>query len=149
MRLSFTGAPEITSPRAMVWERLMDPQFVAKSAPGVERVDVIDATHFKVITAFGVGSIKLKFSMNVELQDVDPPNGLTMKARGQAPGSAVEVAAHLKLEAVSSNLTRLDWKADTDVSGTVASVGARLLEGTARRLTDQFWKDFAAAASAA
>jgi carbon monoxide dehydrogenase subunit G len=29
------------------------------------------------------------------------------------------------------------------VSGTVANVGARLLEGTARRLTELFWTDFA------
>ena len=33
--------------------------------------------------------------------------------------------------------------ATSDISGTVASVGARLLEGTARRLTEEFWTDFA------
>jgi carbon monoxide dehydrogenase subunit G len=30
----------------------------------------------------------------------------------------------------------------------VASVGARLLEGTARRLTEEFWTDFARRVSA-
>jgi carbon monoxide dehydrogenase subunit G len=34
------------------------------------------------------------------------------------------------------------------VSGTVASVGARLLEGTSRKLTEQFWTDFAQRVSA-
>jgi carbon monoxide dehydrogenase subunit G len=38
---------------------------------------------------------------------------------------------------------RLNWAADSEVSGTVASVGARLLEGTARKLTEEFWTDFA------
>jgi carbon monoxide dehydrogenase subunit G len=33
--------------------------------------------------------------------------------------------------------------ATSEVNGKVASVGARLLEGTARRLTEEFWTDFA------
>jgi carbon monoxide dehydrogenase subunit G len=34
------------------------------------------------------------------------------------------------------------------MSGGVASIGGRLLEGTARRLTEQFWTDFAHRVSA-
>ena len=33
----------------------------------------------------------------------------------------------------------MDWKANVVVSGTIASVGARLLNGTAERLTGQFF----------
>jgi len=33
----------------------------------------------------------------------------------------------------------MDWKADVVVSGTIASVGARLMQGTAERLTAQFF----------
>jgi hypothetical protein len=45
--------------------------------------------------------------------------------------------------------TRLSWKADTDISGTIASVGARLMEGTAKKLTEQFWTKFALSLAAA
>jgi hypothetical protein len=54
----------------------------------------------------------------------------------------VDVVSGVRLED-TGNGTRLNWSATSDVSGTVASVGARLLEGTARRLTEQFWTDFA------
>ena len=40
-------------------------------------------------------------------------------------------------------MVRLNWTAENDVSGTVASVGARLLEGTSKKLIEQFWTDFA------
>ena len=43
----------------------------------------------------------------------------------------------------------MSWKAVSDISGTVASVGARLMEGTARKLTEQFWIKFAASISEA
>lgn len=144
MRLSFHGAPEVGAAIAEVWPRIIDPHFVAKHGPGVESVEVIDPRHFKVITAFGVGAMKLRFGIDVELVDVNPPNFFTMKARGKAPGSAVEVTAELGLEAIDATRTRLSWKADTDISGSVASIGARLMEGTARKLTEQFWTKFAA-----
>lgn len=144
MRLSFAGAPEVASPLRDVWPRIIDPYFVAKHGPGVESVEVLDPRHFKVITEFGVGSIKVRFGIDVELTEVNPPNYFTMTARGEAPGSAVEVTASMALEALDALRTRLSWKADTEVSGTVASIGARLMEGTARKLTDQFWTKIAA-----
>jgi carbon monoxide dehydrogenase subunit G len=143
MKLHFEGAPEIARSRAQVWRCLMDPNFVAQSAPGVEAVETIDPSHFKVISAFGVGAIKVRFTLNVELTGVVEPERATMRARGKAPGSNVEVVANLRLEDAASGGVRLNWSADTDVSGTVASVGARLLEGTARKLTEEFWTDFA------
>lgn len=143
MKLHFSGAPEIATTRAQVWKRLLDPNFVAQSAPGVESVETLDPTHFKVISAFGVGAIKLRFALNVELTDVVEPERATMRARGKAPGSNVDVVATLRLEDGGPGRVRLGWTAESDVSGTIASVGARLLEGTARRLTEQFWTDFA------
>jgi carbon monoxide dehydrogenase subunit G len=143
MRLHFAGAPEINAPRAEVWKKLMDPQFVARSAPGVESVERIDATHFKVVSGFGVGAIKVRFSLDVELFDLAEPASAKMRARGKAPGSAVDVTSALALEEAGPGRTRLSWSADSEVSGTIASVGARLMEGTARKLTEQFWTDFA------
>lgn len=149
MRMSFSGAPEVEAPISHVWPRVVDPHFVAKHGPGVESVVVLDPHHFKVICAFGVGSIKLRFGLDVELADVNPPNYFTIKVRGKAPGSAVEVTAELSLEVLDAVRTRMSWKAVSDISGTVASVGARLMEGTARKLTEQFWIKFAASISEA
>ena len=148
MKLSFSGAPEVTASLAAVWPRISDPHFVARRGLGVESVEVLDDRHFKVITGFGVGSIKLRFGIDVELTEVSPPTSMTMKARGKAPGSAIEVTAALSLESLAPALTRLNWTAETEISGSVASVGARLMEGTARKLTEQFWLRFAASITA-
>ena len=55
MRLEFSGAPEIAAPAEQVWQRLLDHEFVASVAPGVESVEAADDRHFKVVSAFGVG----------------------------------------------------------------------------------------------
>jgi carbon monoxide dehydrogenase subunit G len=143
MKLEFSGAPEVSASRQRVWDRLMDPNFVAASAPGVESVEPVDATHFKVVSGLGVGAVKVKFKLDVELFDVVERESLKMRARGKAPGSMVDTVSSVRLEDAGDERTRLNWSATSDVSGTVASVGARLLEGTARKLTEQFWTDFA------
>jgi carbon monoxide dehydrogenase subunit G len=147
MKFEFSGAPEIRASREQVWARLMDPDFVAASAPGVESVEAADPSHFRVVSGLGVGSIRVRFKLDVELLDVEMMQRLKMRAQGKAPGSAVDVISHLQLEDAGAGNTRLKWFATCEVSGTVASVGARLLEGTARRLTEQFWTDFAHRAS--
>lgn len=143
MKLQFSGSPEVAAPRAEVWSRLRDPDFVAASAPGVESVETVDPTHFKVVSGLGVGAVKVKFKLDVELLDIVEQERLKMRARGKAPGSAVDVVSAVHLEDMDGGGTRLNWSATSDISGTVASVGARLLEGTARRLTEEFWTDFA------
>src|SRR3989454_8061800 len=144
MRLEFSGAPEIAAPPEVVWQRLLDHQFVASVAPGVESVEPIDDRHFKVISGFGVGAVKVRFQLDVELSDVTPPKSLRMSARGTAPGSGVEVSTTLEIELIPPNRSRLKWSASSEVRGTVASVGARLLKGTAKKLTETFWETFAA-----
>jgi carbon monoxide dehydrogenase subunit G len=149
MKLNFSGAPEITAPRAVVWAKLLDADFVAASAPGVESVERVDPTHFKVISGLGVGAIKIRFKLDVELFDIVEGEQLKMRASGKAPGSIVDVVSTLRVEDAGNGHTRLNWYATSDVSGTLSSVGARLIEGTARRLTEQFWADFAQRASGA
>ena len=148
MKLEFTGSSEITASREKVWQRLMDPNFIAAFGPGVESVEAVDPTHFTVVSGIGVGALKVKFKLDVELSDVIPPERVRMTARGRAPGSAVDVASNVWLSEAGDGRTRLDWAATSTLSGAVASVGARFLEGTARRLTEQFWNDFARRVSA-
>ena len=121
----------------------MDPDFVAASAPGVESVEAVDPTHFTVISGVGVGALKFRFRLDVELSGIVELERLTMAARGKAPGSMVDVVSNVRLEQVRNGYTRLDWSATSTIDGVVAVIGARFLEGAARRLTEEFWTDFA------
>ena len=64
----------------------MDPNFVAASAPGVESVEAVDPTHFKVVSGLGVGAVKVKFKLDVELSDIVEPERLKMRGPRQGAG---------------------------------------------------------------
>jgi carbon monoxide dehydrogenase subunit G len=148
MRMSFSGAPEIRASRDQVWTALLDPQFVASTTSAIEKVEEHDPTHFTVVAALGIGALKLRFNLNAELFDIVEGQSAKMRARGRAPGSILDVTTSFVLEDGGPGIVKLAWRADSEVGGTIASVGARLLEGTARRLTEEFWSDFAAKVSA-
>ena len=142
MKFEFSGAPTIPAPRQVVWSRLTDPDFVAGSAPGVESVQALDSAHYTVVSGVGVGAMKIRFHVDVELFDIVEQQALSMRSRGNGAGSVVEVVSAVRLEDVAGG-TRLDWRAVSEVSGAVANFGGRMVEGVARLLTEQFWTDFA------
>jgi len=147
MKFEFSGAPVIPAPREVVWGHLTDPDFVAASAPGVESVEPRDPTHYSVVSGVGLGAMKIRFQVDVELFDIVERAALSMRSRGHGAGSVVEVVSAVRLEDADGG-TRLDWRAVSEVSGAVAGFGGRLVEGVARMLTEQFWTDFARRVSA-
>ena len=65
------------------------------------------------------------------------PDLAVLKAHGQAPGSAVDATANMALSGPAEGPTTMDWSADVLIAGTLASVGARLIEGTANKMIGQ------------
>jgi uncharacterized protein len=135
--MHFEGTVQINAPRARVWAFVIDPNQVGQCGPGVESIEVIDDTHFKASAKVGVGFISARFVVNLEFVDLDAPNAATIKAHGQAPGSAVDADARMQLSDADGGGTTMDWSADVNIAGTLASVGARLIEGTANKMIGQ------------
>ncbi|MFP5341304.1 MAG: SRPBCC family protein [Candidatus Limnocylindria bacterium] len=135
--MKFAGTVDIDAPRDRVWAFVTDPQQVGQCGPGVESIEVIDATHFKATAKVGIGFISARFVVNMEFSEINEPNDATIKAHGQAPGSAVDATAQMRLSDSASGGTTMDWDADVNIAGTLASVGARLIEGTANKMIGQ------------
>jgi carbon monoxide dehydrogenase subunit G len=135
--MHFEGTVQINAPRDKVWAFLIDPNRVGSCGPGVESIEVIDDTHFKAAAKVGVGFISARFVVNMELVDLEAPDTANIKAHGQAPGSAVDATATMNLSDGEGGGTQMDWLADVNISGTLASVGARLIEGTANKMIGQ------------
>ena len=135
--MRFEGTSDIAVAREKVWAFLTDPQRVTACAPDVQKLDVTDPTHFTVIVRTGVGPIKATFTMTVEFADLRPPESAVVLARGQAPGSAVEMRNTLELAEAGPDRTTMRWSSDVNVSGMIASVGARLMQGAADKITQQ------------
>ena len=135
--MHFEGSVPIKASRDKVWAFVIDPEQVGQCGPGVESIEVIDDTHFKAAAKVGVGFISARFNVNMEFAELEAPDRAVIKAHGQAPGSAVDANASMKLSDDGDGGTVMDWVADVSLSGTLASVGARMIEGTANKMIGQ------------
>lgn len=140
--MHFEGTQQIKSSQRAIFEFLVDPNKVASCAPGFISMEILAPDHFKPTIGIGVGAVKAKFTLDVQLQDVREPAHAAMKGHGVAAGSAVDMVASLDLLPVSDAETTMNWIADVTVSGTIASVGARLLDSTAQKQITKFFDCF-------
>jgi len=137
--MHFEGQQTIKASQDAVWAFFMDPNKVASCAPGFKSMEILSPEHFKPTLAVGIGAVRATFTLDVHLVDMREPTHAGMQAHGVAAGSAVDMHSAMDLTPQSDTLTEMRWTADVNVRGTIASTGARLLESTARKLTDRFF----------
>ncbi|MFN8521192.1 MAG: SRPBCC domain-containing protein [Chloroflexota bacterium] len=85
----------------------------------------------------GIGIIRATFVVDVTRAEEQAPDFASLTASGKAPGSAVDGSARMDLSDGPDGATLMDWSADVTIHGKLASVGARLIEGTAKKLIGQ------------
>jgi carbon monoxide dehydrogenase subunit G len=135
--MQFSGTVQIAAPRERVWAFLMDPNRVGSCGPGVESIEVIDADRFKAKAKVGIGFIAARFVVDMSIAERDEPDHAQIKAHGQAPGSAVDATADMALDGPVEGPTTMTWSADVSIAGRLASVGGRMIEGTANKMIGQ------------
>jgi carbon monoxide dehydrogenase subunit G len=138
--MQVNGSVSINAPRDKVWAHLTNPDFVAKCAPGLESMEVVEKDKkFKATGSVGLGNLKVKFTGDIEFVTLEAPDRAVMKGCGSAPGSAVEGTAEMKLRDGENGATIMDWTADVSVLGTIASLASRMMGSVAQKLSGQFF----------
>ena len=135
--MEFSGNLEVAAPRERVWAFIVDPEQVGWCGPGVESIERVDATHYTARAKVGLGPISARFAVDLELTTAEPPDLAIITATGHAPGSAVDAKGEMRLSGSPEGPTTMAWVATVAMSGSIASVGARLIEGTATKLIGQ------------
>jgi hypothetical protein len=79
------------------------------------------------MAVIGLGAVKARGADDAEFLDVQAPHRATLKAHGNALGSAVDVLSTMALSDGPDGTTELHWTADITILGTLASLAARLM----------------------
>ena len=137
--MRFSGTEKIPASRAQVWQFLTNPEAVAQCVPDVESLEVVDPSRFKALVKAGIGPVRGKFGFDVTWQQLDEPSHARMSAQGKSGPNAVTVDSTMDLTETADGETELAWNADVVAHGMIASVGARLLDGFAKKQTEQFF----------
>ncbi len=135
------GEVTIRAPRKKVWDFLTDPDQIGQCAPGVEKIEMIEPLkRYRGIVSVGLGSVKARFSGEVEIMELEEPNYAKLKAHGSASGSVADAVSEMKLSDGPDGSTVLNWTADVTVSGQLASLASRLMVPVSQKLAQVFYE---------
>ena len=141
--MDMTGEHRIAAAREDVWKALNDPEILRECIPGCEEITQTSDTTMNAKVTAKVGPVKAKFTGDVTLSDLDPPNGYTIS--GQGKGGAAGFAkgsAKVRLEADGDG-TLLKYEVHATVGGKLAQIGSRLIDSTAHKMAGDFFGKFA------
>jgi uncharacterized protein len=147
--MEMTGERLIQASREIVWAGLNDPDVLRRSIDGCETLDKLSDTQMTAKVVARLGPVKAKFGGRVSLSDLDPPNGYTLTGEGNGAGAGFAKGVAKVRLADENGATRLTYEVQADVSGKIAQIGSRLIEGSAKKMAADFFDRFSAEVSGA
>jgi carbon monoxide dehydrogenase subunit G len=140
--VEMTGQQLVPLPQAETWDALNDTRVLKECIPGCELLDKVSDTQYQLTMTARIGPVSARFKGLMTLADVNAPRGYTMIFEGQG-GVAGFAKGQAAVElAPEEAATRLSYSVKAMVGGKLAQLGARLIDGVARKLADDFFKAF-------
>jgi hypothetical protein len=134
--MNFEGTFEVKAPRDKVWDFLIDPNKIGKCLPDLKSLQVEADNKFTAIARVGIGFMKGDFKFQLAIVEQIPPSHARLKGTGTGVGSSMNMDASIDL-ADSETGTKLTYKADVKIGGTLASVGQRVIGGTVEKTVSE------------
>ena len=141
--MELKGSFDLAAPKQQVWDALNDPEVLKGCIPGCEEIVKTSDTSFSAKVTAKVGPVKAKFTGDVTLSDLDPPNAY--KISGEGKGGAAGFAkggANVFLKDNDSGGTTLEYAVTAQVGGKLAQIGSRLIDSTAKKMAREFFETF-------
>ena len=137
-RLRGDGETAVPAPSDLVWKTLLNPEALAAVIPGCHKLDEVKKNSYQAEVSLGVGPVRGKFRAKVALSDIIEGKSTTLSGGLEGPLGTSSGVGHVVLsEEDGKTIVTYDYA--IKLSGTVASVGGRMLEGAAKALVKQFF----------
>lgn len=141
--MDMSGEYRIAASRDKVWAALNDPETLKASIPGCESLDKTGDDAFSAKVVAKVGPVKAKFSGDVKLSNINAPESYTISGEGKGGAAGfAKGGADVKLADDGEGGTILTYTAKADVGGKLAQLGSRLIDGTSKKMADEFFSNF-------
>ena len=136
--MKLEGTNQLQAPRQRVFDCLVDPEVLQRCIPGCERLESTGDNAFAATIRAGVGTIKGVFNGSVRLEDIRPPEHYRIVVEGKGQPGFMKGSGDLDLSE-QDGATLIKYAGEIQVGGTIASVGQRMIQGTAKMMATQFF----------
>jgi carbon monoxide dehydrogenase subunit G len=137
--MKLEGTHQLHASRKRVYQSLIDPEVLKRCIPGCEHLEKAGENTYTATIRAGVGSIKGVFNGKVTLEDMRPPEHYRIVVEGRGAPGFMKGSGDLDLVEQQDETTVIKYAGEIQVGGTIASVGQRMIQGTAKMMASQFF----------
>jgi len=140
--MEMNGEQLIPLSQQATWDALNDTAVLKDCIPGCDSIDRQSDTEYLLTMTAKVGPVSAKFKGRMLLVEVDAPHAYTLNFEGQG-GIAGFAKGEARVQLTpEDSATRLGYSVKAAIGGKLAQVGARLIDGVARKMAEQFFAAF-------
>jgi carbon monoxide dehydrogenase subunit G len=144
--MKVAGAYPVPAPQERAYALLQDPAILTRCMPGCEGLDRVAENEYAMRMKMVLASISGQFTGKVKITEPNPPTSFRLLVEGTGKIGFMKGEGLLKLSTVGEG-TSVQFDGDVQVGGTIAAVGQRLLDTTARMLIKRFFDKLAVEAA--
>jgi 2-furoyl-CoA dehydrogenase large subunit len=137
--LGARGEVQLAATPEEVFAVLLNPVALAKVIPGCNALHRTAENRYRADVTIGVGMIKARYAAELALSELDPPRSLRLAGAGLSSAGSAKGSGLVTLTPAGSG-TLLHYDYEAEVSGKVAAVGSRMLEGAAKIVLNQLFE---------
>ncbi|WP_338470519.1 carbon monoxide dehydrogenase subunit G [Niallia sp. XMNu-256] len=126
--------------RELLWQTLQDQGCLQRSLPGCKVFEEVEEKVYNTELGINIGPVKGVFTAVVRQVDIIEPYSYRLLVQGKGKPGEIDADASMILEESEQGAT-LTCKAEVKVTGTLASVGQRVMGGVAKVVLGKFFKD--------
>lgn len=150
MKISGTYTLPLSQERA--YAVMQDPEVLARAIPGCESLEKVGPDEYRMKMKMALASLSGAFEGKVRITEQTPPNSFRLVVEGTGRIGFVKGDGLLKLTPVvepgkEAGATEVAYEGEAQVGGTIAAVGQRLIDGTAKTMIKKFFDKLAAEAA--
>lgn len=140
--MEMTGEQLIALPQQATWDALNDTTVLMDCIPGCDSIDKQSDNEYLLTMTAKVGPVSAKFKGKMTLLDVQAPDAYTLQFEGQGGVAGFAKGEARVSLAPEGDGTRLSYVVKASIGGKLAQVGARLIDGVAKKMAEQFFTAF-------
>ncbi|WP_322488127.1 carbon monoxide dehydrogenase subunit G [Chloroflexus sp.] len=141
--MKIAGNYTFAASRDEVWAALNDPEVLARTIPGCQRLEQVGENEYESTLKIGLQAVRGVYSGRVKIDNIQAPESYEIHVDGKGSNGFLKGSGSITLREENGQ-TILDYGGEAHVGGTIASVGQRLLDGAAKTLIAQSLKALAA-----
>ena len=140
--MKISGSQSLPFSPEEAYRIMQDPEVLARAIPGCEGLEKTGENEYRMKMKMAMASVSGAFEGKVRISDQTPPSSFRLMVEGAGKIGFVKGDGLLTLTP-KDGATEVSYAGDAQVGGTIAAVGQRLIDMTAKMMIKKFFEKLA------